>query len=116
MSDPILLETVIYARWELGEDFFDECLAYFTQTSALVSQELWHAFEEQNWEQFMAKAHDLKGLCSNLGLARFAKHLALMENLAQTNEIPSLKIALARLNNLAEEAISALKDYKASQA
>jgi len=115
MSDPVLIDEVIYARWELGEDFFDEYLEYFTATSGEVKADLQTSFVAKQMDALESRAHDLKGLCSNLGLARYTKHLALMEKWARESERPSLEKALARMDSLTAEAIAALKAYKAKQ-
>ncbi|MDT8445519.1 MAG: Hpt domain-containing protein [bacterium] len=117
MSLPKLLnEEVTVSRYELGLDFFNEYIEVFTSEAQQTCSELAELFEAANYEQLVRRAHDLKGLCFNLGLERFAAHLKSMENLGKASDREGLSTAVAALEDLKTEAVAALIAYRDAQA
>lgn len=115
MNDKVLNEQVTASRYELGADFFDEYIQVFTDDAEQTSSELAQLLESGDFSNLAKRAHDLKGLCFNLGLERFAAHLKSMENMAKQSDRAGLADAVAALDGLRTQAVEALVNYRDAQ-
>ncbi|OGH01957.1 MAG: hypothetical protein A2600_04420 [Candidatus Lambdaproteobacteria bacterium RIFOXYD1_FULL_56_27] len=116
LVEPQLLnEEVTWARYELGEDFFEEYIQFFGQTALEVHQDLVGLLGSKNSPAIASKAHDLKGLCLNLGLEIFGKQLKAVERAAVEQDWALVKGLLAQFPKLREESVAALVEFKLRQ-
>lgn len=116
MNELVLNEQVTSSRYELGADFFDEYIDVFTSEAEQTSSELAELLDSGDFPNLAKRAHDLKGLCFNLGLERFAAHLKSMENMAKQSDRAGLSDAVAALEGLRKQAVEALTNYRDAQA
>lgn len=111
----ILNEDVVWSRYELGIDFFEEYLEYFRSHSGEIYAKLTQALDKKDMVEVARFAHDLKGLCFNLGLERFAAHLKAMETLSAEGAVDALQSHLNELPELSKQAMLALETYRDKQ-
>lgn len=115
MEPQLLNEEVTWARYELGEDFFEEYIQFFGQTATEVHRDLLALLAAKNSPAIAAKAHDLKGLCLNLGLELFGRQLKLVEQAANEQDWVLVKGLLAHFPKMREDSVAALVEYKKRQ-
>jgi len=111
----ILNQDVIWSRYELGTDFFNEYLVYFEEHADKIYKALNTQFQAREFEEMARSAHDLKGLCFNLGLEAYAEHLIMIERLAYNEVVEVLPAHIEQLPGLTKQAIAALVDYRTAQ-
>ena len=115
MSHVTLNKEIVWARYELGEDFFEEYIQYFKAHADETQLALDRAFAGAEMEKIAACAHDLKGLCFNLGLEKFAAHLASIEKLSAAGVSDRLQLGIKEVASLSDEGICALEAYRDEQ-
>ena len=112
-SDAQIFNTLILddLKQTLGEAELFELVKDVVDKAAVIINELREGFEDDNMDIVKHKAHDLKGMTGNFGLAELSSLALQIENAAKHNDIPTIQGMIVKMPMAVERASNAMKNW-----
>ena len=95
----------------LGEKELFELVKDVVDKAAVIIDELREGFEAGNMDMVKHKAHDLKGMTGNFGLAELSSLALQIENAAKHNDTPTIQGMIVKMPMAVERASIAMKNW-----
>lgn len=106
--NPLALENLRNIPDESGESLLNKAIDLFLQTAPVTLDELRLAFANKDRQSLRKVAHGFKSVCANLGAVALTECCASIENLAQQEDIATVRELIAAMERYLPEVVQAL--------